>query len=376
MAAARLLASDEYPIAKAFIHEHWRSNHAYCRSKALFDWTFQQNPAWPSRTQYSFAIAQDQGRTTGMLGVIPFTLNDRGSTYPACWLCNWYVIPEARKGQHSLSFLRLFTGAYGYHTVSFGINDRIAELYRALRWALIPDIRRVVWVSPVDRDAASEFLREGNPTSSEDEICALLDVAARPLEVEQPPIATNFEDMTAGDWDGAGWGPFARALSGCSRDEAYLRWRYLEHPTFKYRLVTVPDGDRLGLIGWRIDTTNRQGDGGVLEPFYKMARIIEFLPTSRLNAEHLLGIFKQHIMNEGVVAADCYGFHSGFMQWMIEFGFREIAPDRATVPNYTQPIAAGGHVIRSAMKTSVEPPRECDDHWYWTRSDSDQDRPN
>lgn len=81
------------------------------------------------------------------------------------------------------------------------------------------------------------------------------------------------------------------------------------------------------------------------------------------------------------MAADFYGYHGQTREWLQEMGFRvsDAHPDGPYFPSRFQPLDGKGGGIMSAifLQDSALPcsnDSECP--WYWTKSDSDQDRPN
>jgi hypothetical protein len=81
--------------------------------------------------------------------------------------------------------------------------------------------------------------------------------------------------------------------------------------------------------------------------------------------------------DSGVQAFDFYCYNNEIVNVISKMGF-SVSKESTGLqfPNYTQPISVGSP-IRSAIKlndsyASVSASKD----WYWTRSDSDQDRPN
>ena len=50
MTIIKLAGIQEHESVSSFIDENWKSNHAYVKSKPLFDWTFLDNPNWDMTT--------------------------------------------------------------------------------------------------------------------------------------------------------------------------------------------------------------------------------------------------------------------------------------------------------------------------------------
>jgi hypothetical protein len=108
---------------------------------------------------------------------------------------------------------------------------------------------------------------------------------------------------------------------------------------------------------------------------------LEFLPASPDNAPALFGAFVGEVDRVGAMAADFYGYHGETRKQLHELGFADagIHPDGGALPSRFQPLDGKGGGIMSAIflrdaKTPTRDDWECP--WYWTKSDSDQDRPN
>jgi hypothetical protein len=167
---------------------------------------------------------------------------------------------------------------------------------------------------------------------------------------------------------------------GAARDRSYLNWRYTRHPVFEYRMITVSEGDMTGLAVWRLETIRRQTPEGRVD-IDRIGRLLEFLPVSLTNAEALLSGFIRALRNADALGADFYGYHGQTRCLLRQFGFRESShhPEGRAIPSRFQPLDGKGGGILSAMFMQSEAPA-CTDSgecpWYWTKSDSDQDRPN
>ena len=375
MQPIRLAEINDRKEILAFIDTHWQKNHAYVKNESLFDWTFLHNPNWQS-DNYSISIFQNNGAIEGMLGTIPFEFNYYGKSQQACWLVNWLLLPHARKGGTGLKLLKIFSDDYGYDTVSFGINDTIARLYSALKWQETPAMPRCVWINPNLSPLVLRILEHLYPNFTRAEMLDFINERSN-----SPALSINhnnslFSNVDPEDWDNRGWGKFKNKAVGCTRDFKYLSWRYDSHPLFEYESRVVDDGSNLGLLIWRIDNADDKRLDQKISTKFKFARVVEFIPNSKSNAEELISSFLATLVSENVAAFDFYCYHLELCSWMRELGFN-ITSEQTGIqfPNYTQPLATGGF-LRSAFKvqSSENAPLQMQD-WYWTKSDSDQDRP-
>src|SRR5690606_24533285 len=147
---------------------------------------------------------------------------------------------------------------------------------------------------------------------------------------------------------------------------------------FNYHFIAVPEGERTGLLAWRLETIHRQTENGAREPVETIARLLEFLPASEANAKELLARFRSECAVNGALGADYYGFHGAQREQLDRLGFRALSDEDAdSIPSRFQPLDGKGGGILSAFFLKQEAPEvavtgACP--WYWTKADSDQDR--
>ena len=376
MPEIRLANLNDYKTITSFIDQYWKKNHSYTQNKELFDWTFFKNPSW-EESGYSISLAIEDDSVLGMLGIIPFNLNIYGKSHKACWLVNWLLIPNARKGRTGLNLLYLFTRKYGYDTISFGINDTIARLYSALKWQEMPVLPRMVWINPNYTHKIIPLLSDLNINEDTSAIKKYVQDRATDISETTAETLDLLELIQSGKWDINGWGRWKLKTIGCSRDLKYLNWRYAQHPVYHYETRAIMDGIKIGLIIWRIENVKGLVVGNKLTDNFTMARIVEFIPTSKDNGRALLSEFIRHSNQHNVKAADFYCYNKQICQLLSELGFF-VSKNYSGVqlPNYTQPLDLGT-AIRSSIKIADAHKVDANSNdWYWTRSDSDQDRPN
>ena len=372
----RFARSGEYPRISMFLHEFWAQNHVYCRLADLFDWTFQR-PGFLPDDGYTFAVAEDQGELAGILGGIPFRFNRFGHGSNGMWIVNYVIRPDHRRGSAALQLLSQFRKPEYNPVIAFGINPATSAIYRVLRGQVLDEIPRHFLVLPEARPRMEGLLRVAYPEWTPERAAGLADAFVLRREPAGAPEAGT---LIPRSWDQCEWPAIAARTIGAARDAAYLMWRYRKHPVFEYRFLTVKDGDRTGLAVWRLETIHRQTPEGRVD-FDRMGRLVEFLPVSPENAEALLAAFLRGLREAGGFGADFYGYHGQTRCWLRQFGFSEAAmhPDGRAIPSRFQPLDGKGGGILSAMFLQSEVPPcadAADCPWYWTKSDSDQDRPN
>lgn len=366
----------EYHRISRFLHEYWANDHAYVRIPGLFDWTFNRAGLWDGEG-YSFALAEEQGEIVGILGAIPFVFNCFGKRSRAAWTANYMVRPEYRRGSVGLRLLRMVWRPPFEAVVSFGITQSVVPLHRLLRWRVMEEIPRHFMVLPDAENDMTCLLRLALPDWTEDRARAVANFFTLPrLSTTSVPAVKTLPS----NWDERDWPTIAAQTVGAARDLDYLTWRYVDHPVFRYRFIGVSDGERTGLLIWRLETIRhvaRQGG----EEIGRLGRVVEFLPTSLSNARQLLTVFTHELVEAEALGADYYGYYGESRNWLEEFGFRSVEgqPDGWMIPSRFQPLDCRGGSIRSALSVRDEVP-VCSSStgcsWYWTKSDADQDRPN
>lgn len=372
----RFASLDDYPRISAFLDQHWAKGHIYTRMPSLFDWTFRRHGHWEKQS-YSFSIAEDSSDLVGLLGGIPFTLNILGRGHKAIWIVNYVLRSDYRKGVTALKLLSSFPRTDFFAIVAFGINPATAGIYQVLRGQVLPDIPRHFIVLPGKADRMKRLLHITYPDWSEERRASLTEAfEASTIQVYGSPVYNSIPEH----WDERDWPEFASISAGAVRDSEYLTWRYRQHPVFEYSFIGIPDGRRTGLAVWRLETIRHQLAAHYVD-VDRIGRLVEFLPTSAANAENLYAAFLQAVDAAGAMCADYYGYHGALGRWLHEFGLRrtDSHPDGAALPSRFQPLdQKGGSIASAVFLDTAAPPVVVDGdcRWYWTKSDSDQDRPN
>jgi hypothetical protein len=372
----RFARLDEYSRISAFLDEFWARNHVYCRQRDLFDWTFRRSEQWPSDT-YSFALAEDSGALAGILGGIPFEFNRFGAASQGVWIVNYVISPNHRKGSAALQLLSQFRRPEFNPVIAFGINPATSAIYRVLRGTVLDEIPRHFLVLPGAEDRMAGLLGIACPDWPAGRARDMADHFVMRGVSERDPES---EALIPRSWDEEEWPAIAERTIGASRNSAYLAWRYRKHPLFEYRFIAVREGALSGLAVWRLETIRRQTPEGRAD-VDRIGRLVEFLPVSIANGEALMSAFAHELREAGAFGADFYGYHGQTRCMLRQFGFRETAshPEGNAIPTRFQPLDGKGGAILSAMFLQSEAPACADAGdcpWYWTKSDSDQDRPN
>lgn len=366
----------EYPRISKFLDEYWAKDHVYVRMPQLFEWTFRRGSVW-DQEGYSFAIAEARDEIVGILGGIPFAFNWCGRTSQAVWLVNFMLRPDYRRGPTALRLLSMFRRAPYTTVIAFGNNPAIVPMYRALGAQTLAEMPRhfVVLPDAVQRMTSLLCMTYPDwPVQRAEGLAAAFRLAAL------PDIPGQSGTTVPTSWNDCDWPQWAVRVVGAARDFDYLQWRYFAHPCFAYRCITVPEGDRLGIAIWRLETMRRTV-AHTLEAVDQIGRLVEFLPVSPHNARELLALFWQELAAADALGADYYGYQGEIGTWLRTLGFYGVEShhDGPAIPARFQPLEGKGGQILSAIFAPRDVPSCSSDRqclWYWTKSDSDQDRPN
>jgi hypothetical protein len=372
----RFVDFGEYPRVSQFLDEYWAKNHIYVRERSLFDWTFARRSHWNEET-YSFSVAEDGGEIVAILGGIPFTFNCLGKCSKAVWIVNYAVRPDHRRGPAALQLLSTFRKPPFQTVIAAGLNPASTMIYKVLRGIVLPEMPRHFAVFPNAADRTVDLLQLTYPDWTRERAASLTEAFV--LAEDSIPAVPHGTTLPA-SWDENDWPEIASRTVGAARDTEYLIWRYAEHPCFKYDIVTVPEGNRTGLAVWRLEAIQRETPEGRVA-VDRLARLVEFLPASESNGCDLIGALLEQARAAGALGVDFYGYHGATRSILQDNGLRsiEVHPDGALIPSRFQPLDAHGGGILNAMFVQEGLPHcttEPNSPWYWTKSDSDQDRPN
>jgi len=342
------------------------------RDRELLCW---QYPYLEDSEHISMLIAEEGDTLVGMLGVIPVGFCVRGECLPGAWLTTWKVVPEWRDRALGLRLLRRAM-AEDYVVGLLGGNEKTAmPIYRALRfdiWNIIPR-----WVRVVSPSALESLLAERAGLCSQDIWKTWCSVAQLDISSTKGRDVrlVGWSEKIDKQWDRTWQEKFAPRLLGTWRDANYLRWRYVNHPCFRYVLhfAKNPESDTLeGLLVYRIEKVRDRDE--------KVLRIVEFL-----SEEAVGGVLAQAAVEageaEGVAFADFFCISEAFAAPLEAVGFVREDKMSGSFPMLFQPLDfrqmwlngafwVGSEIARSNRNFFRTP------HLYVTSSDGDQDRPN
>jgi hypothetical protein len=175
-------------------------------------------------------------------------------------------------------------------------------------------------------------------------------------------------------WDELWQRELAPRFHGVCRDAAFLRWRYLEHPRWKYAIWVArrsSDGVPRGIAVSRIEPL-----AGRLESVY---RILDLVAADAECGAALAHALSTDARQHGAAFADFYCTRAASAAPLEALGFVREARLPRPLPVLFQPLDFRPHAINAAfwMRGRTDA-AEVFSHpdLYVTRIEGDQDRPN
>lgn len=363
----RYFKRSETECLQQAIHSIWSPNHIFSRDEHLLNYMFYENPAkhhWCEADEYSFLGAWLEGQIVGLLGVMPFEVNNKGIKGVGCSLTNWIVPAEYRSTGAGYALLQTVKERNPELILSLGINSTVAKLYKKAGWSILQDVPR--WIGILDKPKTIEKLLDGNE---------------KPLRYwnELKPLPSNsgyfISDLVEEEWDVFYERFFAPRTIGFARNYSFIKWRYIDHPTFDYKILASKDaqGRLMGAAVIRIETLSTIGE--------KIGRVVEFIAADQDSSICLANAIVE--LAQDCLFLDFYCFSSTSAWGLEAVGFKRLLTsdtDTFVVPTRFQPIdlkithMMAAFSLQASIKSKINFAEEsC---FYITKGDSDQDRPN
>ncbi|MBW1686563.1 MAG: hypothetical protein JRS35_16035 [Deltaproteobacteria bacterium] len=347
----------------AFIGSSWKANHVFSRDADLLRWQHRHRS---DPTLLSILLAEDDGEPVGILGVIHADYCHLGERVPSGWLALWFTVEGAR-GAPGLALIRRAMNGDEAVLGTARFVEAPSRVYKGLGFHIIEEVPR--WVAAVDSDALGRLLR-ACPSPFPDSFLGTAGGAASwpeavTVDVWSPSVERAWDDVWRDD--------FAPSFMGVCRDAAFLRWRYLEHPRWKYGVRVARDtksGRPRGIAVSRIESIPDRPES--------VFRILDLLFADEKSGTSLAQAMLAEARTCGAAFADFYCTRSGSAAPLEALGFvRESDLPRA-LPALFHPLDFRVHPINAAFWThGRRDARERYSHpdLYMTRIEGDQDRP-
>ncbi len=209
---------------------------AYGPLKAkVFEWQFLKNPHSDGRCP--FLVGELDGEVIALNGFMPARLRFHGRPIEACWSCDTYVSVEHRRKGIGKQLLARVTHAAPL-MLGYGISDMSDPILETFGWRLHRGLE-VVFFHLAERGM------KGRIKNAASRIAAVRGPRIHGSEYE---VWDTLTPATLAELDEL-WHRYADGyVSAIHRDAAYLRWKYFEHPVYRYRAYAQRAHGRLHAV--------------------------------------------------------------------------------------------------------------------------------
>lgn len=343
---------------RGFLSECYRPDHAVC-SRKFFEWQFQVHS---NSGNARLMCGWDNDRLLGILGYFPLLVNwgEIQKPYEAAWTLYWMVRREALRG---LGFL-LMKRIHEMYPLLLTVNTSpIGQpILKSLSCTIFKSIPRYICV--FDKEQCTNMIFEESMENDLDDYV----FRSNGLPLSNISVKELNGNNYRPDWR------FYNALSfGTIRSLEYLRWRYIDHPGFKYHVVIDGEPEKPVVCVYRIEKSFGHYEALV-------GRIVDFFFPCDIEGEKrgmdlLLGVL-QHLKSINCAFADFFCSSEIYSQPVIDLGgcmepsYRQLLPVRLTpiqFENFQQNF--GFFVPKGYPTPSLK-------DLYITKSDIDGDSPS
>lgn len=371
----RLFRKDETAIYMKAIDEIWKKGHILSRDKTLLDFMFYNNPMhekYIGKENLGAIGIWEDGIIIGLGGLMLYEFNLNGKTELACNVTNIVVLEEYRK---SMAGILLYEKTFDLYPIFCSFGTSLSEF--AMRISP-PTIKKDIVMQPIhklirmigifNKKKTAEVLLEDNGHSLRNYNMV--------QKVPQYGEKTVHRILEEEKWNTFYYTYIATKTISVSRNYEFLNWRYLKHPTFEYLVYTVQDhvGNYEGLFVARVER--------IVNDTAKIMRIVEFISKNQDASITLANKIVEIGTEEDVLFADFYCTTDMFNFGLESVGFKKeytSEDDKLVLPSRFNPIDLSVVNLNAQISFYGKKVRNLNllnNNIYFTKGDSDQDRPN
>ncbi len=332
------LEQKHIPALHKFIEKQFHKNYILL-NRDFFDWQYKKDG------RYNMKIIYHNGEVMGYCGFIPVSMVAAGESIQGTCLANLMVGERARGFGLGAKLIQSISKNFKISYIN-GYTKESEPIYEKLGgWSPMGDLNRFIKI--LDNDSSEN--------------------------------SKNIEEVAAfnKDFDGF-WEKMEKTnkYSGTiSRKYDYLKWRYEDHPIFKYRvLVSKTHGEINGFLIFRME----ESSGGTED--YKIGRIIDFISRDEAESD-LLAAAEIKIKESGARMIDILFSGNFHKESLLKKGFADAYSGKySEIPLLLNPVSHKRKSINWILylDESLRGDAKLRDpkNWYITKGDGDQDRPN
>lgn len=347
---------EDIPNLKTFIAKSYGSGYVLGTNDAYFEWQYASPTDHES---YRLRLAKVDGQIAGCLGYIPVDVNVGGKKYQGSWLANWMVDPDYRHLGIGPLLAREVAREFEV-TLALGANEEARSVLAGLGWTDFNMLRRYVRV--LDTIGARVLTESEDfqwPITLVKDLVPPSSISIVTVERFEKDAEQLWDQLRGVDHD----------FAGTRRTVEYLNWRYADHSQFTYSLFEAREsGELVGFAVYRIEKAR--------DVELRVGRIVEMVAIAEAE-DSLMSAMLSDASDQMVVALDFFCAGRQFDELLERHGFLTGEDSRAQqIPMLYQPIDRRRAGIRFLADLSKAPESARVKHWYVTKSDGDQDRPN
>jgi len=347
----------EWLQMQAFLKECYRKDHIMC-SENFFRWQFQIESKDETA---NLVCAWKEDRLLGIYGYLPLKVHWGNLKQPVqgVWTLYWMVNKEAPKGLGWLLVKKL-NGMKFPLQLSVNASEIGRPMFTALNWTFYPRISRYICV--LNEKQCVTMLCPG--ATKNDLKDKYFKSTGRPTALKHIENESDYRPT---------WALYSSLAFGTVRSFDYFRWRYINHPIFKYHITLEGESNRPVICVYRIEQAYGNYE-------YKVGRIVDFFHPSdergRKEGKRLLNAVVQHLYNINCSFVEFICSNRELIQSFIDIGAKEEPEDRHILPARLTPIQnvfRNQNIVFCGNKELEVPSLE---KMYITKSDIDGDSPS
>ncbi len=309
-----------------------------------------------ARDDYSMLACLDgQRHILALDAFLPWTTYIDGHAVPTVWDIEWMNFAKIPGlGRTLVKDLRSRTRMY----CGYGMNELSLKAYEKLGYPVCPEIERRVAI--LDADACYMLFQNKESAGQEGFF--------REMAARVPASKTGYDlihDVTA--VSEAYWqAHLGRCKATSRKDKEALKWRYVDHPYIKYKILGLGQRAERGLAVVRIEPIKGHAS--------RVARILEMFPVQGHEPELVKAVLA-FASEEGCVMADFFCGSSALAAAICPEPFVSLKVHREYfIPMRFQPIEIRARRSINMVLDLDEPHRHVTfDDLYVTKGDGDQD---
>jgi len=336
----------EWSKMDAFIADTHGERHVL-RNRELFDWFFLRNE---DKNQANVVVAYHGDRLISLLGYLPTVFRWGDADMVGTWMAHWVTDDAYRHGIGALLMKRM-TEMFPI-VAGQGASTMNQAIVTAMKFRFVESIPKVVCIFN-----QASVLRN-------------FDFPSQEVAFASAPAIPS-ERLTQQSFD-PDWSLYPTLRFGTLRDWRYIKQRYVDYPFFTYQIYVAGPPHAPAVCVTRVCATTL----GI-----KVGRILEFFyPETKDGldlAENLLRQCLSRFQQDQCDYADFYCTSAKHIDLFRRTGF--VPDDLGQLPSLLDPIDRSRKAQNLELFVSQDLKRlypGCEDAFFATRADGDQDRPN